>query len=325
MVGISFLLVTLALSSAVFWFALVTAERLYYTGWASMQVETRRKKAARKAGSALFKPAAGNSRSPWAVLQRLLPAQTRAIMFKDAIEMRRDLRNLSQLVTPLIMGIVFSVMLLRGGGEPPPGRGEAPEEFIDGLRTFMAYGSMAISLFVGWTLLQRLALMSFSMESKSYWLLKSAPVSRQKLLAAKFLSAYLPALGVSWLFVFVIALLERTALPVLLYGLPAVALILAGVSGILLALGVRAANFDWTNPQRMVSGGMGCLAVILSLAYLGLAVFLFFAPPIAMPYFEIPEWTGYATGLLAGGAFALACVVLPLMLVMKRVDRLGEG
>ena len=48
--------------------------------------------------------------------------------------LRRDLRNMSQLVTPLILGILYAFMLIRGGGEPPAGRGEAPPEFMAALQ-----------------------------------------------------------------------------------------------------------------------------------------------------------------------------------------------
>jgi len=44
----------------------------------------------------------------------------------------------------------------------------------------LAYGNVGMSLFVGWMVLSRLAGMGFSQEGKSYWLLKTAPVSRRK-------------------------------------------------------------------------------------------------------------------------------------------------
>jgi hypothetical protein len=45
--GVFFLAATLALAGGIFWIALRTAERLYYSGWASVQVGGRRKKSAR--------------------------------------------------------------------------------------------------------------------------------------------------------------------------------------------------------------------------------------------------------------------------------------
>ncbi|MGE5251435.1 MAG: putative ABC transporter permease subunit [Bacteroidota bacterium] len=316
--GILLLTLTIALFGGVFWFALNAAERLYYTGWASMQVETRRKKTVR-AVDRPEKTAAGAN-----VLWRLLPSQVRAILLKDWLELRRDLRNLAGLVMPLIMGIVFTIMLLRGGGEPPAGRGEAPALFMDAFRAVIAYGNMAVSLFVGWSLLSRLALMSFSMESRSYWLIKSSPVSTSRLLAAKFFFAYLPALALSWLFLLGIGLLQRVPFTTMIYGLSSVALILAGLDGINLALGVRFADFSWTDPRRMAGGASGCLGMIASLAYLLVTLLLFFVPPIGAALLGIPELVGQVAGFLAGGTTALLCAVLPLRVVEVRIPRLAE-
>jgi hypothetical protein len=255
---------------------------------------------------------------------RLLPSEVRAIMLKDFLGLRRDLRNMSQLVTPLIMGIVFSIMMLRSGGEPPAGRGEAPTWFIDLFGTALAYGSMVISLFVGWSLLSRLALISFSMEGKSYWIIKASPVSAAKQLAAKFLIAFLPALILGWLFLLGIALLQRAPTATIIYGFPSVALILAGLDGINLAFGVRSADLNWTDPRRMAGGASGCLAMVASVAYLLVAVLLFFAPPIGLPLFNIAEWIGQLIGLLVGGGFALLCTILPLALVKDHIYQIGE-
>jgi hypothetical protein len=87
---------------------------------------------------------------------------------------------------------------------------------------------------------------------------------------------------------------------------------------------VRSANFNWTDPRRMAGGAAGCLSVVASLAYLGLAVLLFFGPPIGAPLVGISEWTGRVVGLLAGSLLALLCTVLPLVLVKERVPLLGE-
>jgi ABC-2 type transport system permease protein len=334
-----FLTLTLVLAGGVFWVALNAAEKLYYSGWASMQVGTRRRRSrverrlrqhpgagrsGQDAGVLDAGALAAGARRQDSILTKLLPSQIRAILVKDSLELSRNLRSLSHLVTPLIMGVVFGVMLLRGGGQPPAGRGEAPEAFIEVFRAFLAYGSMAVSLFVGWTLLSRLALMSFSMESHSYWLLKSAPVSSARLLGAKFLVAYLPALGLGWLFLLAIAVLQKASAATILYGMAANALILAGLDAINLGFGVRGADFNWTDPRRLAGGAAGCLAQVLGFLYLLLAVVLFFGPPIAGPLIGISEGVGRWIGLVAGGGLAVLSTLLPLWTVRGRVARLGE-
>jgi len=145
---------------------------------------------------------------------------------------RRDLRIMSQQISAIIMGIVFAVMLLRGRGGYE----------VNGESLILAYGNIAISLFVGYAILYRLALISFSVEGKSFWIIKTAPVSAGRQLAAKFLTAYLPALIVTWLFLLGIAFLQRVPIANILYILTAEAFILAGLDGISLTIGVRGAN-----------------------------------------------------------------------------------
>jgi len=112
-------------------------------GLASLQVGTQRKEIRRGAERR------GMSGVSAGFFRRLLPPEVRAILVKDLKELRRDLRNLSQVIGPLIMGIVFAVMLLRTGGEPPRAKARL-HTVMDLSRSALAYGSMVIALFVGW-------------------------------------------------------------------------------------------------------------------------------------------------------------------------------
>ena len=95
---------------------------------------------------------------------RLIPGPVLGIIQKDFLTLRRDLRKLSQLISPIIIGAMYTFSLLRGGGEPPAGRGEAPDWFMNSFRVVLAYGNIGMSLFVGWMILSRLAGMGFSQE-----------------------------------------------------------------------------------------------------------------------------------------------------------------
>jgi len=257
--GVGLLAITLGLGVVIFFISLNTAERLYFSGWSSVHTSTRR---SRKNRVQLSK---SPSRSLLATpIKRLIPTQVRAILVKDLLVLRRDLRNMSQLVTPLIIGIVYAVMLVRSGGEPPPGRGEAPAVFMEVLTNLMLYANVGISLFIGWSLLSRLAGMSFSLEGKQYWLLKSAPVSSLRLVTAKYLVAYFPTLILCWIFLLITSLLQRVSLDTLAYSLVVVALSVAGVAGLNLAFGVVGANFEWEDPRRISQGALGCLGALAS-------------------------------------------------------------
>jgi ABC-2 type transport system permease protein len=316
--GVFFLALTVSLSAIVFWFALNTAERLYYTGWTSLQVSAQRKKNHQAINHRHL--SAESSR----IFRQLLPRQVGAIILKDFTVIRRDLNNLSQLVGVFIMGIVLAVMLLRSGGNPSAGSSEAPAQVMSLLRSAMAYGSMVIGLFVGWGLISRLGLVAFSMEGRRYWILKTAPISPGKLLVSKFLMAYLPALILGWIYMLSIAILQHAPYAAILYGIPSLALILAGLGGINLALGVRSVNLTWTDPRKMENGLAGIAGTIVSISYQLVALLLFLGPPLGLPLLGISEGIGVLVGLFAGGTVAVLCTILPLVLVKERVYRIGE-
>jgi ABC-2 type transport system permease protein len=319
MSGAGLFILTLVLSGGIFAMSLSTAERLYFSGWASVHSSSRRAKKIRR------QPSGSPARSLLSTLiDRLLPSPVRAILVKDFLVLRRDLRNMSQLITPLIIGIVYAVMLVRSGGQPPPGRGEAPAVFMQVLTNLMLYANVGISLFIGWSLLSRLAGMSFSLEGKQYWLLKSAPVSTPRLITGKYLVAYLPTLILCWTFLLIISLFQRVSLDTIAYSLVVVALTVAGVAGLNLAFGVIGANFDWEDPRRISQGALGCLGFLVSGFFFLVCLIFFFGPPILFELFGSSPAIGRLIGLVLGSAASLGLIIIPLRLVRQRIPRLAE-
>ncbi len=316
--GLLFLSLTMIFASVIFWVSLATAERLYYTGWASLQVGTTRKKNHRKTAG-IETAGKGNT-----LARRWMPFQTGTIVSKDFKLITRDLTNLSQVIGALIMGVVFGVMLLRAGGKPVIGQGDTPAQIREILRSAMVYGSMAIGLFVGWAMLARLALVAFSMEGRAYWILKTAPINPGKLLQAKFLMAYIPSLILAWLYLLVIAILQKPPLSIILYGLPSIALIMAGLCGINLAFGVRSVNLTWTDPRKMENGVAGLVGTILSIVYQLITLLVFFGPPVGFPLIGISKEIGMLVGLVAGCVVTLLSTFLPLIMIKNRVKTIGE-
>jgi ABC-2 type transport system permease protein len=318
-VGIGLLTLTLVLSGVIFAMSLSTAERLYFTGWASVHTSTRRGKVSRR--RPLRSPIKLFIASP---IDRLLSPPVRAILAKDFLVLRRDLRGMSQLITPLIIGVIYAVMLLRGGNQPPPGRGEAPEVFMQVLTNLLLYANVGLSLFIGWSLLSRLAGMSFSLEGKQYWLLKSAPVSTLRLVTGKYLVAYLPTLALCWTFLLITSLLQRVSLEALAYSLVVVAFSVAGVAGLNLSFGVVGANFEWDDPRRISQGVMGCLGALVSGACLLVCLLFFFGPPIVSDIFDFSPAIGRLIGLILGSTASLGLMIVPIWLVRQRIPHLAE-
>ena len=319
--------VTLGLASVAFIIALGTAERWYYTGWAGMQVVSHKKKPARMIQTQAL-AALPVSRSESAFTSRmkgLLPAPVWAIIQKDFMLLRRDMRNLSQLVTPLIFGVFYTIMFLRPGGSMFPDTPDMPG-FLTTISHFVTtYGNIGMSLFVGWMLLSRLSGMAFSAEGKNYWILKASPVRSSHLLVAKFLVAYLPTLALGVIFMVAVSILQKASLVIFLYGLLATAMCQAGMNGILLAFGVAGANFNWTDPRRMNAGSIGCLGQVLTALFLPISFGMFIGPLLLVSIFNTPQVVGYLVGMVAGVAVSTTCAILPPYLVRKRVERLAES
>jgi hypothetical protein len=327
--GVLLVILTLGLSALAFMFALATAERWYYSGWARMQVVAHKKKRPRTVrpatsveGSLPVAPARGISAFG---MGRLLPAPVWGILWKDFLLLRRDLRNLSQLISPLIFGVIYSVILFRTGGQPPAGMGDAPDWFMNSLRLLYTYGNVGMSLFVGWWLLSRLSGMAFSSEGKNYWMMKAAPVRAGHLLVAKFLVAYCPTLVLGLFFLVGISLFQKIPSAVFLYSLVVVPMCLAGMNGIQLAFGVAGANFKWEDPRKMSAGGLGCLGQFLAMLYLPLAFGFFIAPLWLASAFNVPSGFGYLAGFILGLGVTGTCAILPPWLVRGKVERLGEA
>ena len=305
-------------TGGVFFAALALSERLYFTGWSRMQNNRRRRLPAAPEQSA-----AGERGRVTQRLGGMIPAYIRAILVKDWLSYRRDLRNLSRLITPLILGVVYAIGLLRPGGQGIEGEGgNAPAFVVEMLRGVLLYGDVALALFLGWMLAANLAGTSLSMEGKSYWVLKSSPLSPGQLLTAKFLVAYLPTLGVCGVYLAALQLLKGSPPLTIIISLLAVALASAGLVGLFLALGVPRSKFDWEDPRQ--ANSVGCLGSLAGFVYLPVCFGLFIGPVFLASLLKFPPLAGQLAGLVLGGALAVMLVVVPRPWLIRRIPLLGE-
>jgi ABC-2 type transport system permease protein len=324
-----FLGITIALTGGLFLLSLQVAERVYYSGWASMQAGGRKKRTAPKVRHPGVVPAGTaapvRTGAAAAFLAEFIPQPVMGMVRKDLLTLRRDPRNMGQLITPLIVGFMYLFIIFRSGGIPVEAQGDAPAWLMQLITTGMMYSNIGISLFVGWSLISRLGMMGFSQEGKNYWMLKTAPVGPVRLLMGKLLVAYLPGLVMSSLLMVIISLVRGVSIPVLLFGLAVVALSIVGAAGINVAFGVVGVNLTWEDPRKMNPGLSGCFSMLLSFLYMGVSVVLFFGPPMLLSALGLPELAGQVIGLLLGGAFSLGCAGIALGLVKNRVPRIGES
>ncbi len=344
--GIGLSALILILAGGVFAGTLRLAEQLYYSGWASMQGSVRKKRTPRPASTSqkaaailthqpaaasapiapsldhfrIFPVSSGNKAQMPAILR--IAAPVRGLFIKDLLLLRRDPRNLSQLITPLILGFVllFTTRLPRGGSfSRLPGN--------INLGNLEMYILMVMAIFVGWMLLTNLAPLAFSREGKNYWLLKSAPLSPLNLMTGKYLVSYVPTVVFCLAFLtlgFVIRGIQWVYYP---FCALIAALSIAGATGIALAFGAAGANLQWDSPQRQrLQGFTGCLMIIAVIGFLAFDLVLFLFPPAVWLILTGSEsLLPYLVGLVLGGSAAGIAAFLPLRLVISRLDRIGEN
>lgn len=296
---------------AAFGVSLIGAERLYYTGWARTRAEAPQRPG-RTLNSAVQQPA----RRP-----ALVPPPMWAVVLKDLRVIPRDLRQLSQLITPLILGVLYLFSLLTTGRSL---RTVILPQALGRLTDLQFYATVAITLFVGWSVLNRLGFMAISSEGRNYWLLKTAPLSAGRLLAAKFLVAYLPFLILTTLFLTVAGLLQGVKPGLFACGWLALTFSGAGLTGLSLAFGVAGANLAWESPRQMIGGWTGCLGPVIGGVYGLVNLLLFLGIPFMLAVLGAPAGLGWLAGLSLGLVLSLLTAWASLTWARGQVPTLGE-
>lgn len=308
--GAGLILLTLLAAGGIFGGTLVLAENLYFTGWAGMQTSAQKKKTKKLVRTmAAAEPG----------FTQFIPAPIRGVITKDLLLMRRDLRNLSQLITPLILGAVMIFSTLRSTASSRLFE-ETP---IPGLPV---YTNIAFTFFVGWMLIFNIATTSFSREGKNYWLLNSAPLKPAHLIRAKYIISLIPTLLVGWFFVGVTSLIRSVSFSQVAYSLLVTGFGFAGLNGILLAFSITGANLDWEDPRKAgLRSGPGCISVIVSFIYFAVCLALYLSPPVLCEIFAPDKiWVGQILGITFGTIFAMTCALLPPRFYRERIALIGQ-
>ena len=205
--------------------------------------------------------------------------------------------------------------------------------------------SAAISAGVASMIFSRFGLTAFSFEGRRYWVIKSAPIAPNHLIAGKFLVGYLPYLLVGGSLLLLLegaravnetlvsgsrltpmALWANTDVPSALYALFVVAVIGVGVLIISLALGAARPNMRWDSPHEMMTPDVGCISLVLYGGYLAVALGAL-ALPSALSRFPMmrdvagPLWLA---GLGLGLGITIVLGVAGWRLAVSELAAVGE-
>jgi hypothetical protein len=302
-VAAEWVLVLLAVSTAIFVAGTILSGRLYLAGWIQAVPPRRRR------------PAASRTRRLSGALPLLSPVLA-AIVVKDWRMRTRDLAQLLRFVTPVVF--IFIIFGLRFGTlrSAVQSLGEGPAAAMVGLvPAWILLFSLSISL----------GLTAVSLEGKSIWVYAVSPNTTLRFLQGKCWSAALPTAVAVALVALAAEVLIR---PGWLWAATAVLLAIAQavtVTTLMVGIGAVFARFDWTDARRMLNPigafiGMGLFAVITGGSALLLAISLALAAATRFPV--LSTWLAAMT-ISVGGALVVA--VLGVLIGNERLRGLELG
>jgi ABC-2 type transport system permease protein len=332
--GVTWFALTGGLSAVALGLVGVLSGRLYYDGWMRLQSSDRRRELRESRLPWNRTDRAGDLARPSGLLAWLSPPAA-AIVRKDFRTIPRDLTNMAQVLSPLAIGVFFVLQRLlypvRLGGL------DRVMRYVDPMLAMLSAG---IAVGVAAMIMSRFTLTALSTEGRSYWLVKSAPVSQREVVGAKFLVAYLPYLALAAGLVVVleaaravsdvraagalsvVAVWQALDWLLLVYAWFVAAVVGAGVLAINLALGVARPNLHWDTPHEMLTPDLGCLSLVLYGGYGFVAGIALLLPPATSGFPMIahpgPLW---ALGLAIGLGVTAVVVVTGLRLAIGEIDR----
>jgi ABC-2 type transport system permease protein len=247
----------LLLSTALF--LLVTgsslANTLYPLGWSKAQ-EGQRRRGLRRWWDATVQGMAS-----------LFPSSLRVIVVKDLKTFFRDTGQWSQLFMLLALIVVyvynFSVLPIGGG---------ALRTFY--LQNIISFFNLALAGFVIAAIAVRFIFPAISLEGKTFWVLKSAPVPLRRLWWSKFWVGLLPLLFLGELLVSITNYFLNVSTFMMVLSAVTLFFLSFGIVALGMAVGVAYPNFTAEHSAKIAASFGGVLYMVLSILFIGIVAVL---------------------------------------------------
>ena len=244
--ALAYLGALLVASAVIVHVGFLTYQRAFFVGWSQMQETPSRKP---RAGAA--------QRSERSFALRglgFLPSQVRAVVAKEWITLPRDIRQLSGMFFPIMVGAVYIYLTATGDVAK-----QLPEAAI--------WMAMAITPLLPFFMMIYYTIGTVGLEGRAFALLRVAPLPGSRLLWAKFWASYGPTLLISEATALLMSLaLGATAGQVLLL---AVAMIWFSAGFVAIGVGGSTLNpnFAAVNARRVIGAGGMYAVLFLSVAF----------------------------------------------------------
>jgi len=290
--GDTFFHVLMLLSTTLFLFVLGSSlsARLYPLGWSKAQEGQRRRSLRRWWDSVV------------ATAVLLFPPPLQAIVIKDLKTFFRDTGQWSQLFMLLALVVVyvynFSVL---------PVGGVAASFYVQNV---IAFFNLALAGFVLASIAVRFVFPALSVEGKTFWVLKSAPVLLRRWWWSKFWVGVLPLLFFGELLVTVTNYFLQVSAFMMALSAVTLFFVTFGIVALGLAIGIASPNFTAEHSAQIAASFGGVLYMVLCISFIG-AVTVLEAWPVYVLFMS--KLQGFPLSFaLWGGIIASFSVALTL-------------
>ncbi len=244
----------------------------------------------------------------------------RAIVLKDLKLFFRDASQWSQLflLFALIVVYIYSFKLL------PLERAAMPSFFLQNLISFLNLGMVG---FVTSAVAVRFVFPAVSLEGASFWIIRSAPLSIDDFLWAKFWSSLLPLLILSEVLIVLSNTLLKVTPFMMALGIVTVFLMAFGITALGIGLGAVFPRFKHENVAQIPTGFGGIVYMLMTMLFIGTVIIL-----EAWPVYRVFMATAFRGSIAFSGWLMISAslilvltvnvlaFILPMRIGLKRLQ-----
>jgi ABC-2 type transport system permease protein len=240
----------------------------------------------------------------------------RELVLKEVRVFFRDTTQWSQLIllAVLVMVYVFNIKFL-------PLRGEGVTFF---LRNVVPFLNLVLAGFVLASIAARFIFPGVSLEGRTFWLLRSSPMSVRQLLWAKFWVGTLPLLVLALAIVGITDYLLQVTAFMFAVSIGTITLLTMAIAGLALGFGTMFPQFDTENAAQIPTSFGGLVFMMTSVALIG-AVVILEARPVysylnAAMNGGAPDAVELYTGFALSLALCTAGTLVPIHVAIRRLE-----
>ncbi len=265
--------------------------------------------------------AAGGGRRPLA--ERLLvsaPVTVRTLAAKDIRTFFRDTTQWSQLVLLGVLVVIYiynvQALPLRTGGDVG--------FFLVNVVSFLNLG---LAGFVLAAIAARFLFPAVSLEGRTLWLLRSAPLDMRTLLWTKYWVGVTPLLVLALAITIGTNLILEVGAFMMVLSVATVSAATFAIAALAVGFGTVFPRFDTNNAAQVSTGFGGLLFMMTAIVYLAAVISLEAWPVYSVLQarlrgvpLDAVRWAGLAGGLLGALVLSAVAIVLPLRVAARRIE-----